>query len=130
RERPRYSPSAAAWAVATISISGATGIDMETSRPPDVASPGGADPPCDIGRLEVPRTAGRVAVTESRRQAVYRRRPAAGTARARRRGGPRRGWAPRWPPVRLRWPSSSLRGLRRARVLPPAAGSADWDVND
>src|SRR5689334_2375374 len=62
-----------------------------------------------------PRSAGRVAVTGSRRQAVYRRPPSAGTARARPRGGPIGGWAPPWPRVRLRWLSSSLRAKRRAR---------------
>src|ERR1700681_4702167 len=34
------SPSAAAWAVATISMSGATGIVRETSRAPDADRPG------------------------------------------------------------------------------------------
>src|SRR4029434_4702268 len=49
RDMAMYSPRAAACAVATISISGATGIVMETSRDAALVSPGGAVPPCDIG---------------------------------------------------------------------------------
>src|SRR5262249_30051502 len=48
---PMYSPSAATCAVATISISGATGIVSEISRDPAALSPGDAEFLCDMRSL-------------------------------------------------------------------------------